>query len=264
MPSPFPGMDPYLETPHLWPDVHNNLIIGCQAFLNRLIRPNYVARVELRVYVTNEDDPGFEVIIPDARIEKTKVRSGRPTKSNGSTALAIAEPMIMPITIADEIEESRLEITHVKSGSLVTIVEMLSPTNKIRGSEGRKSFQKKRHETLISEVHWVEIDLLRGGAPSIANAAVQASDYRVLVSRAEKRRCFRFWPIRLRAPLPVIGIPLRAPDADAPLDLGAVLSAAYEGAAYDLSVDYASKPEPPLAKDDAKWAEKLLRAKGLR
>jgi hypothetical protein len=71
VPSPFPGMDPYLETPDLWPDVHSNLIIGCQEALNHAIRPNYVARVELRVYISNDDDP-VRQIIPDARIETSK------------------------------------------------------------------------------------------------------------------------------------------------------------------------------------------------
>lgn len=266
MPSPFPGMDPYLETPHLWPDVHHELISGIRHALKPMIRPNYVARVELRVYVSDENDPGLDVIIPDARIEKTKRRSGKPARSNwnGSTALAVAEPMIVPIDMDEEIEEARIEIIDVKSGSLVTIIEILSPTNKVRGSEGRKSFVQKRHEILKSEVHWVEIDLLRWGMPSIGHAGANETDFRVLISKAEKRRCFRFWPMRLRDPLPVIGIPLRAPDRDVPLNLGAVVAAAYDDADYELSIDYRKPPDPPLAKDDAKWADKLLRGKGLR
>ena len=121
---------------------------------------------------------------------------------------------------------------------------------------------KKRHETLESNVHWVEIDLLRAGASSVGYWSVNESDYRALVSKAEKRRCFRFWPISLRETLPVIGIPLRAPDSDVPLNLAAVLAATYDGADYVLSIDYKEQPAPPLAKDDAKWADKLLRTRG--
>jgi Protein of unknown function (DUF4058) len=65
MPSPFPGMDPYLETPDLWPDVHHELMSQIRAALNPRIKPHYVARVELRVYISDEDDPGRKALVPD-------------------------------------------------------------------------------------------------------------------------------------------------------------------------------------------------------
>jgi hypothetical protein len=219
MPSPFPGMDPYLETPDLWPDVHHELISQIRSALNLRLRPKYVARVELRVYISEQDD---------------------------------------------EIKEARLEIKHLETGNLVTLIEVLSPTNKIRGARGRASFLGKREETLASDVHWVEIDLLRGGVPSVSRPSLGPSDYRILVSRAGERTLARYWPVGLRQPLPVIGIPLRAPDADVPLDLGAVLNAAYDHAAYDLSVDYRREPDPPLKNEDAGWADRLLRQQKLR
>ncbi len=217
MPSPFPGMDPSLESPTLWPDVHHGLISHIQKSLNPALRPRYVARVELRVY----------------RIE-------------------------------EEIEEARLEIRHLETGSLVTVIEVLSPTNKIRGARGRASFMEKRRETIASEVHWVEIDLLRAGVPSVTNPPLAPSDYRILVSRAGQRKAARYWPVSIRQPLPVIGIPLREPDDDVPLDLGCVLNGAYDDGAYDLSIDYRKKPDPPLQTDHAKWADRLLRERGLR
>jgi hypothetical protein len=262
MPSPFPGMDPYLETPDLWPDAHHGLISQIQKTLNPGLRPRYVARVELRVYISDDDDPGREALVPDVRIQKRKRQGVKKPKS--ASALAITEPLTVPLLIEDEIEEARLEIRHLESGSLVTIIEILSPTNKIRGARGRTSFLDKRRETLGSEVHWVEIDLLRAGVPSITHPPLVASDYRILVSRAGKRTRASYWPVNVRQPLPVIGIPLRAPDHDAALDLGAVLSAVYDDAAYDLSIDYRKKPEPPLKTDEAAWADRLLRECGLR
>lgn len=262
MPSPFPGMDPYLESPAIWPDVHHGLISQIQAQLNPSVRPTYVARVELRVYISDEDDPGREAIIPDVRIEKPK-RNGVKKRKNGG-GLAIAEPLIIPFLMDNEIEEARVELKHQASGKLVTVIEVLSPTNKIRGARGRSSFMNKREETLASDVHWVEIDLLRSGMPSVTRPPLQPSDYRVLVSRAESRSKAVYWPVSVREPLPVIGVPLREPDPDVPLDLGEVLRTAYERGAYDLSVDYRHKPDPPLKGDDARWAEALLRQRGLR
>jgi hypothetical protein len=255
-------MDPYLESPHLWPDVHHELISQIRSALNPMLRPRYVARVELRVYISDDDDPGRDALVPDLRIEK----SGRKERKKPRTApqVALAEPLIVPLLIDNEIEEARLEIRHLETGALITLIEVLSPTNKIRGAQGRKSFMAKRQETLVSDVHWVEIDLLRGGLPSVTRPALVPSDYRVLVSRAGERTRARYWPISVRQPLPPIGIPLRAPDADVPLDLGAVLTAAYDHTAYDLSIDYRQDADPPLAGSDAAWADRLLRSKKLR
>jgi hypothetical protein len=144
------------------------------------------------------------------------------------------------------------------------VIEVLSPANKIRGARGRASFMQKREETLASDVHWVEIDLLRVGVPSVTRPPLIPSDYRILVSRATERTKAHYWPVSARQPLPTIGIPLRDPDPDVTLDLGAVLSAAYDNGAYDLSIDYRKKPEPPLGRDHAAWADRLLRDCGLR
>lgn len=262
MPSPFPGMDPYLESPDLWPDVHHGLISHIQIALTPSLRPAYVARVELRVYISDEDDPGRDAIIPDLRIETVQGNGSK--KRKPLSAVAVAEPLIVPFLIDDEIEEARLEIRHRESGALVTIIEVLSPTNKIRGSRGRTSFMEKRRETMESDVHWVEIDLLRSGSPSVTRPPLQPSDYRILVSRAGERNKARYWPVRLRQPLPTFGIPLRGNDPDVPLDLSKVLIATYDDAAYDLSIDYRKEPEPPLSKLDKTWAHQLLRERGLR
>jgi hypothetical protein len=210
-------MDPYLEAPGIWPDVHHGLIGEIQAALNPRLRPRYVARVELRVYISDEDE---------------------------------------------EIEEAFLKVLPVESEALVAVIEILSPTNKIGGSRGRASFMAKRHDILNSDVHWVEIDLLRAGIPSVTNPPLRPSDYRILISRADDRTRTRYWPVSVRQALPVFGIPLRGKEPDVSLDLGAVFKAAYDRAAYDLSLDYRKEPQPPLAGEDAKWARDLLRGRG--
>jgi hypothetical protein len=218
-------MDPYLETPDLWPDVHHQLVSEIHGTLNRALRPHYVARIQLRVYTSEEEDIRL---------------------------------------VDDQIKEARLEIRHLESKSLVTVIEVLSPTNKIPGSRGRASFMQKRRDTLGSDVHWVEIDLLRAGQPTATRPPLVPSDYRILVSRAGERTRPRCWSVSVRQPLPIVGIPLRGKDPDVPLDLGAVLNAAYDHGAYDLSVDYRREPDPPLSADDAAWADELLHERGLR
>ena len=263
MPSPFPGMDPYLEDPELWPDVHSTLINEIRNALNPALRPRYVARIELRVYISDQDDPGRDFRVPDVRIEKRPRRKGA-TKAQKSEGVAVAEPLTIPFLTDEEVEEARLEIRHVESKALVTVLEILSPANKIRGSAGRRSFLDKRREILASDVHWIEIDLLRAGTPTLARLTRADCDYRIVVARCDECTHGKFWPVSVRQALPVIGIPLRGKDPDVPLDLSAVFRAGYDNAGYDVSIDYRRDPPAPLSREDAAWAAKLLREQGLR
>jgi hypothetical protein len=256
-------MDPYLETPNLWPDVHHELIAQIRSALNPRLRPAYVARVELRVYVTDQDDPGLQVLIPDVRVEKAQ-RARKQQKTSSSPSLAVAEPIILPHLIDDEIKEARLEIRERASNALVTMIEVLSPANKVRGSRGRTSLLEKRRDCLACGVHWVEIDLLRAGEPTLVHPPLEPCDYRIIVWPMRELQKPKYWPVSLRQALPVIGIPLRGDDPDVPLDLTAVLQAAYDRGAYDLSIDYGREPDPPLPPGDAAWADTLLRERGLR
>lgn len=255
MPSPFPGMDPYLENPALWPDVHHEIISDIRASLTSSLRPRYVARVELRIYISDDGDTGRKLFVPDVRVEETG--KYRPLANIGGT-MTIAEPMIIT-WLDDEVKEAYIEIKHVDSEKLVTVIEVVSPTNKIPGAYGRKSFTEKRREVLDSGVHWVEIDLLREGTLTVNNPSLVPSDYRVLVSNADDRNHARYWTIGLRQQLPVIGIPLRGKDADAPLDLNAMLKRVYERSAYELTIDYGKPPTPSLKGKDATWAKQLIR-----
>lgn len=262
MPSPFPGMDPYLESPRIWPDVHHELISQIRSELNPSIPPHYAVRVELRVYVTGPDDPGLEVIIPDLRVEEAEaLPSKKPKRSNGE-AIAIAEPEIIALTF-DEIKEAYLEIRERHSDALVAFIDVLSPANKVNGSCGRDRLLEKRRNARSSGVHWIEIDLLRAGVPTVTPTLLRPSEYRVILYRGSDRRC-RYWPMHLREPLQIIGIPLRGEDPDVPLDLQKVLASAYDHAAYERSINYTKDADPPLTGANRTWANKLLRTAGLR
>lgn len=216
MPSPFPGMDPFLEDPALWPDVHNTLIGVIREFLVRRLSAKYYARIEERVYVSDDDDPGR-------------------------------------ITVIDRADRS-----------VVTVIEVVSPSNKVSGSRGRDSYRKKRTEVLHSPRHWLEIDLLRSGTPWIPRQMTTQGDYFVYLSRSERRPHAYLWPIRLPESLPVVAVPLKDGDADVPLDLQTALATAYERAGYERVVDYRKPPEIPLPEKYDAWADQLLKSKNLR
>jgi Protein of unknown function (DUF4058) len=264
MPSPFPGMDPFLEEPGLWPDVHHEIISEARAQLGAQLVPKYYVRIEERVYISDENDPGRDVMVPDVRIAARPGWEDRPFEPRGGTAVEIAEPIVVTTLIDEEIREARLEIVDREQRLVVTVIELLSPTNKVPGSRGRASFEQKRQEVMNSPSHFVEIDLLRGGVGVRTRETLPPCEYLVHLSRNSKRPKALAWPIRLSQRLPVIPIPLHAGDPDARLDLQAVLTTAYDRARYDLSIDYTRDPVPPLPPEWAAWTDRLLKEKGLR
>lgn len=196
MQSPFPGMDPYLEAISLWPDVHHGLISEIQAVLNRRLRPQYHVRVEERVYISDENDPGRKAIIPDLKVIETGFpESTRPSIHETSTA--VAGPLILTTLIEDEIHEARLEVIDSQRHTVVTVIELLSPINKISGARGRASYEQKRREVMMSSSHLVEIDLLREGDHLHTRELLPQADYFVHVSRKDRRPKGYVWPIRL-------------------------------------------------------------------
>ena len=265
MPSPFPGMDPFLEDPAGWPNLHVNLITEIQAVLNRQLRPNYYARAEDRVYISDQDDPGRRVIAPDVRVlAREEQPPGAWVPLGDTAAVAVAEPVELVTLIEEEIRELRVEVIDASRRQVVTVIEVLSPTNKIPNSRGQESYRRKRAEVLASRSHWVEVDLLRDGERLVAAQSMPFGDYFVHVSRVERRPSGTVWPIRLPQPLPIIPIPLRAPDPDATLDLQQVLTSIYDRSSYDLTIDYGNESIPPLPREYARGRDRLLRAKGLR
>lgn len=269
MPSPFPGMDPYLEDPGLWPDVHHRFITIASDFLAGLLRPKYLVRIEERVYISDESDPGRSVIVPDIRIAARPGWEGRPFEPREGEVgevggVDVAEPVVATTMFEEDIHEARIEIIDRDQRLVVTVIEVLSPTNKVTGARGRESFEQKRREVMNSPSHWVEIDLLRGGDGLSAREVLPPCEYLAHVSRVETRPKGMFWPIRLSQRLPVLPIPLKPEDPDASLDLQAVLVTAYDRAGYDLAVDYTRDPVPPLTGEWPIWSDRLLKAKTLR
>jgi Protein of unknown function (DUF4058) len=264
MPSPFPGMDPYLESPRLWPDVHHELISVIRERLNAALKPRYVSRVEERIYISDENDPGRSTLIPDVAIQIASASSPYDRSGLSDGTVAVAEPIVATTLIEEEIREARVVIVDAAGRQVVTVIEVLSPTNKIVGSRGRTNYEAKRLEVMHSPAHFVEIDFLREGMPIYAAQRLPPHDYLVHVSRCGERPQGVLWPILLTQRLPTIKIPLLANDPDADLDLGAVLNSAYDRAGYEMSINYKEPPEVALSGESAKWAQAWLARAAIR
>jgi hypothetical protein len=258
-------MDPYLEDPYTWAGFHNLLVGEVMTALNRRITPAYFAQIEQRVYVSDQDDPGRRTIVSDVRVLKGG-RKGRPKPDGAATpaGVAVAEPVSVTTVIDEEIREPYLTVVERDSRRVVTVVEVLSPTNKMAGSLGRAEYTRKRAAILRSETNWVEIDLLRAGVPVYAEEPYPACEYTVHVSKVGDRPRGMIWPIRLAQHLPAIPIPLRGRDPDVTLDLQPLTAEVYERSACDVWIDYRKNPVPPLPPDLAAWADALLREKKRR
>lgn len=257
MPYPFPGMNPYLEHPALWPDVHNGIIAALRLYLAPLVRPHYYVALEQRVYIA-ERDMDESARRPDIAIIGRPV-DGQEQKATypGSSAIKVLVPL------PEEVRETYLEVREVGTNYVITVVEVLSPTNK-RPGYGRELYHDKRMRVLASRTHLVEIDLLRGWEPMPVKGDGSASDYRILISRGNLRPNADLYAFGVRQPIPTFPLPLRPKDEEPMVDIGRLLHELYDGAGYDLRLDYAKEPESPLRPNDTLWADQLLREKGLR
>ena len=243
----FPGMNPYLENPELWSEVHFGLIAVLARSLNAVITPKYRAAVEKRVYADS-----LLVGIPDVAVFQPGTQAIEPQQ----TTATLTKPLVVTVPIVEETQERFLEIRAVATGTVITIVEVLSPKNK-RAGEGKAKYDAKRQTVLNSAAHLVEIDLLRTGEPKPMAGGV-ASDYRILVSRANRRPTAELYPFNLREPLPRFLLPLRPEDSEPVVDLQDLLQQVYQEAALDLAIDDSNQPIPPLPTADFEWIQTLL------
>ncbi len=264
MKSPFPGMDPYLE--RHWRDVHSRLIIYACDQMQTQLPGSLFARVEERVYV-ERGDSDERSMYPDLRVVQHH-------PGGTDTAVAVLDEVEMAehyiFQVGDEpVTETYLEILDASSGNrVITVVEFLSPSNKIPG-EGQDQFLKKRQECREAQVSLVEVDLLRGGKliPGISLDRVPAhhrTGYNVLVRRGWEPGGVVFYALPLREKLRGVHIPLRPTDKDVVLDLQAIVDQCYRNGRYYDTLDYQEELEPPLKGEDAAWCDALLRAAAKR
>ena len=263
MPSPFPGMDPYLENPILWPGVHQSLITFIRGALNRVLPEMYVADIGERVYIV---EPRRN-IYPDVAVFQ---RPGLHRGGAGAAVLDRSAPVWVVKAAPAEVREVFVRILPAGDfKNVITVIEVLSPSNKTAGNPGRELYVQKQKEILQSGTHMVEIDLLRSGEHTVSaplQMLRQMGDWDYIVCRhlSGTGDHYEAWPILLRDRLPWIRIPLGEDHPDIELDLQPLFDRAYDEGAYPRVVDYHRDPAVHLSAVDSAWAGVLLRAQGLR
>ena len=260
MGSPFPGMDPYLEGSE-WTSVHTVLAVEITKQLALRLPPRYMVRAEKRFVVTSfdgTDDVAIASIYPDASVSK-HARGSAVLDPSREAEATIAAPLTMATVLPERVPQVSIEIRDVAQRQLVTAIEILSPANK--EGAGRAEYLDRRQRLLLSSAHLVEIDLLRRGQRIPMRQPLPSVPYFAFVGRADRRPLTQVWPITLRQALPTLPIPLLPGDGDVSLDLQQALTAAYEGCAYGVGIDYSKPPEVLLADDDdAAWARQRVAA----
>lgn len=245
-----PGMNPWLENPLLWSDVHLSLIWAIREYLAPLLRPRYFVAVETRTVISSLPEATTLVRIPDVMV----VHRGGPEVV--STPTQESETYLTVELPIEDFEEAFLEVRLVPTGEVVTIVEVLSHSNKQPGRD-REAYIGKRDELLRTDVGFVEIDLLRAGSP-MPYTGVANSEYRLLIRRRQQPTHARIYPFGVRQPVPKFALPLLPDDTEPIVDLGILLHSVYDRAGYDLIIDYNLPPTPPLSQADTSWARSLL------
>lgn len=256
MPTPFPGMDPWLERRGIWEQVHTDLIVSVRRFLTPLLRPRYHVGIEERTYLAILPPEEQSTGIPDVVIAAHTRESGGQPSTTAQGFAARSGPVVAELPVPEEVRERYLEIRSVPDQQVITVIEILSPSNKLPG-EGREQYARKRFKVLGSLTNLIEIDLLRAGQPLPMKAPV-ASDYRIVVSRSAQRPRADVYLFNLRDPIPTFPVPLRPGEAEPELSLNELLHEVYDQGGYDLVIGYGKPPEPALSEADAAWATSLL------
>lgn len=264
MSNPFPGMNPYLEARSLWESVHHRLITYAADTLQESLGERYYVSIEERVYV---EEPQRE-IKPDVALAR---RTAPPQASVAMPDTECDVPVVLEAAGRVYTEGAIHILDRANNLRLVTVIEVLSPTNK-QAHKGRELYLRKQGEILKSDVHLVEIDLLRDGeytlAPPLTHLREQVRQpwhYMVSISRADDPNHYLLYPRTVRERLPVVPVPLAIGEGNVPLDVQLMLNQCYERGRYAGVVDYTQPPPPPpFSPEDEVWIDTLLKSKGLR
>lgn len=264
---PFPGMNPYLENPDLWSELHHRLITAIADCIEPSLSQEYRVAIEKRTYMSLPEE-SLLIGIPDVSViaTSTKTKSSKsntavmtlPAKTETETEI---QTVTLPIPI--EIKEAYLEIKESKTGRVITVIEVLSPTNKKKG-KGLNAYLEKRENVLMSYTNLIEIDLLRSGQMMPILGDFTATDYRILIARSKRLPRAELMGFNLGNSIPSFKIPLQRGDEEPVVNLQNLLEEIYQKARFYLTLDYSQEPPIKLSDEEQIWLDNLLKEKGLR
>ncbi|NEP17861.1 MAG: DUF4058 family protein [Leptolyngbya sp. SIO4C1] len=264
MPAQFPGMNPYLEHPDLWPQVHAQLIGTLARQIEHCLPQRYEVAVRKRIYRVSGED-ALVVGQLESEPAANEVAAAYPihqSQLNGATALstqitAADAPTPVYVPVPQEVREDYIEVIETETSTAITTLEILTPQRK-RFGRGRERYEQHRESILGSAMHFIEIDLLRGWEPLTVYGPEAEGDYRILVSRSQDRPQAALYTWHVEQRIPLFPLPLQQA---APL---LNLKQALETLPGDWPIDYSLDPLPPLQGDQADWLTRLLEEQALR
>jgi Protein of unknown function (DUF4058) len=258
MPSPFPGMDPYIESLNRWADFHNDFLVGCRAQLNERLPENYVATLDERIELVDEEDLHLtaKMVEPDVAVvhdPETSAEELQAARSAAAVATLEAHTLPQSVELLDFPKQVYVQITRLPDRKVITDIELLSPSNKRRGSEDRVAYLAKRKTLMVHRVNLVEIDLLLAGDRLPMLAPLPRGDFYTFITRAQDFHNCSVYGWSIRDVLPTIPIPLKAEDGAVPLDLAAAFARTYDQGRYGRVLSYSESPAL-LNESDRAWA----------
>ena len=255
MPSPFPGMDPYLESPMYWRGVHSKLIAAINTELNLTLPEGYFSEIEEHDWLQVEEKEDRELLgKPDVFL----MRANGASRTGKRGGIAVAEPTTHAVLPQGRRRTQKyVKIVARDNVTVVTVIEILSPANK---SSGRATYLAKREEYFAARTNLVEIDLLRDGERMpMGRPSSPGGDYYVVVARSKDFPGVDVWQFTVRDPIPPIPVPLKERDGDVALRIQKLFDELYDVNRYAKRIDYSVPPVPPLRSTDAEWAAELLK-----
>ena len=227
MPSPFPGMDPYLEEERLWPAFQHQLVHT----LYQMLLPGLMDRYRARVCERHNT----------------------------------IEQALFTSIVREEHHESHLELRQRSDSRLITVVEVVSPANKV-SPEGRQADLSRRHDVRRQNANVVEIDLILQGTPLLDSLRENMPhwDYAVIVSRWTQPDRYQVYSAALSKPLPRFRVPLASDDRDTVIDLQAAVCRAFDQGDFREQIDYQREPNTRLTDENRAWVVQRLREEKAR
>jgi hypothetical protein len=254
MPSPFPGMDPYIEASGMWSDFHGSLLAAIRTDLNAHLPDGYAASIELFVW-TGDDESGSE---SDGTEPDVVIREGKKETQGARQVASTVAPLTIILPRPAPRKRRYVKIVEVRSKKVLTVIEVLSPSNK-KGGDDRALYIEKRNEYLASHLSFVEIDLLRRGRrPPLGSRHPDVTDYYALVCKSWEFPRAGFWTFGLRDPIPSIPVPVTKALGDTLLDLRSCIDQAYDGGRYSSLLPYDEPLKPNPREQDIAWIGQVI------